>query len=200
MPRLKNHLLGRILKLEYDGDETEFTSAKRNSINFVNNRIFRHKVFRVNYTTYDLRREQDSLNLRTHADIMVLSHEDEDSRHPYWYARVIGVFHALVQFKGLSSHPTIEAGAHQMEFLWVRWFGMDLAHRSGWRAKRLHRVGFIDSEDTGAFGFLDPSHVIRGVHLIPAFAHGHTNNLLPPSIARLPSERDKDWMYYYVSM
>ena len=45
---------------------------------------------RVNYTTYDMRRDQDSLNPRTQADVMLLAHEDLTARnsHPYWYARM----------------------------------------------------------------------------------------------------------------
>jgi hypothetical protein len=200
VPRLKNHLLNRILQKEYDGDEAEFTSAERNSITFVNDRIYRHKVLRVNYTTYDLRRDQDSLNPRTHADIMLLSHEDDENAHPYWYARVLGVFHTTVQFRGLASHPEIEPDTHHLEFLWVRWFGRDLEHRSGWKFKRLHKVGFLDSQDPAAFGFLDPKHVIRGVLLIPSFAFGRTTHLLGPSMVRTPSEQDEDWIYYYVAM
>jgi hypothetical protein len=57
---------------------------------------------------------------------------------------------------------------------------------------------FVDSLDPEAFGFLDPGEVIRGVHIIPAFAHGRTSDLLGPSISRQPAENDKDWLYYYV--
>ncbi|KAG2029536.1 hypothetical protein BDR03DRAFT_825481, partial [Suillus americanus] len=97
LPRLKDHILARLLGHDYDGDEVSFSSAQRSQLMLVNDRIYRHKVIRINYTTYDLRREQDSLNSRTHADIMVLSHEDDEANgHPYWYARIIGVFHALV--------------------------------------------------------------------------------------------------------
>jgi hypothetical protein len=83
--RLKEHLLERLLGQQYDGVEVSFTPEERNSVMFVNNRIYKHKVMRVNYATYDLRRAQDSLNSRTHPDIMVLSHED-DGTHPYWFA------------------------------------------------------------------------------------------------------------------
>jgi hypothetical protein len=162
--------------------------------------MYQHHVLRINYTSYDLRREQDSLNPRTHADVMVLSHEDDECAHPYWYARIIGVFHASIQFTGLVSHPAIEPEVRNMNFLWVRWFGRDLTYKSGWKAKRLHRVGFVDSQDPGAFGFLDPTHIIRAVHIIPGFAWGRTAALLPPSIARSPLEKDKDWIYYYISM
>ena len=90
---------------------------------------------RVNYTTYDLRRSQDSLNSRTHADIMVLSHEDQGTgqtrAHPYWYARIIGIFHAMVQHTGRHSQSS---EPQHMSFLWVRWYGRDLKHRAGWNA------------------------------------------------------------------
>ncbi|KJA12543.1 hypothetical protein HYPSUDRAFT_118832, partial [Hypholoma sublateritium FD-334 SS-4] len=52
---------------------------------FINERLYRHKVMRINYTTYDVRLGQDSVNARNHADIMVLSRIDED--HPFEYGR-----------------------------------------------------------------------------------------------------------------
>ena len=69
----------------------EFTSEGRNTVTILNNLIYSHKVLWINYTTYDMRREQDFLNPRTHADIMVLSqepetHEDGMPEHPYLYA------------------------------------------------------------------------------------------------------------------
>ncbi|KAF9455458.1 hypothetical protein BDZ94DRAFT_1278112, partial [Collybia nuda] len=199
LPRLKDHLLGRILGRLFDGDETPFSDDDRNTISFVNNKIYKHKVIRINYTTYDMRRSQDSINPRTHADIMVLSREDPNSRdsHPYWYARVVGIFHAQVRHVGPDSKSD---EPQKMVFLWVRWFGRNLEYRAGWTARRLHCVGFVDGVDPQAFGFLDPSEVIRGVHMIPAFAHGHTSSLLGPSIARQVTENDEDWMFYYVGM
>lgn len=147
----------------------------------------------MNYTTYDLRRCQDTLNPRTRPNIMVLSHEDDDDAHPYWYAKIIRIFHAMVQHADqLEPVP--------MNFLWVRWYGRNMNHHSGWKAKHLPRIGFVDSNDPLPFGFLDPIDVIRGCHLIPAFHHGLTEEFLPPSIARLPTDMDEDWYYYYVNM
>lgn len=190
-------MLGR----DFDGDEHSFTAEERNNLVFANNRIYKHKVLRINYTTYDLRRAQDSLNSRTHADFMTLSHEDDTSDHksfPYWFGRIIGIFHTVVQYYGAGTYPT---EPQRFEFLFVRWFGRDLTYRAGWKARRLHRIGFVDADDDTAFGFLDPQEVIRGVHLIPAFHHGRTATLLPPSpTARTPSEEDEDWCYYYVNM
>ncbi|GLB38147.1 hypothetical protein LshimejAT787_0500120 [Lyophyllum shimeji] len=130
---------------------------------------------------------------------MVLSHEDstEVDPHPYWYAHVIRIFHAEVRHVGPASKSL---APRKMVFFWVRWFGRDLKHRAGWKAKRLHRVGFVDSEDSEAFGFLDPADVIRAVHMLPAFAYRRTSDLLAPSIARQPDDNDEDWVYYYVGM
>jgi LSD1 subclass zinc finger protein len=112
---------------------------------------------------------------KTRSDVMVLTNEDEDSEntHPYWYARVIGIFHAMVCRVGGAM--TFE----QTDFLWVRWYSFNTHACSGFKAQRLHQIGFLNShEDTGAFGFIDPSDVIRAIHLMPAFHHGtnHKDN------------------------
>ena len=62
LPYLKDHLLGRLLNRQYDGDDIEFSPDERAKVIIHGDRIYRHKVLRINYTTYDLRREQDSLN------------------------------------------------------------------------------------------------------------------------------------------
>ncbi|KAF8547074.1 hypothetical protein OG21DRAFT_1425515, partial [Imleria badia] len=38
----------------------------------------------VNYTMYDLCHDQDTLNPRTHANVLVLAHEEE-SKYPHLY-------------------------------------------------------------------------------------------------------------------
>ena len=176
-----------------DGDENNsFTNQDRLSLTLVNNRIYRHKVLRVNYTTYNTRRAQDSLNPRTHSDIMVLSRDDE---HPYWYARIIGIFHAIVVHKGPKSKSP---EPKMMEFLFVRWFSIDCDNVGGWRAQKLHQIGFVEGET--AFGFIDPTDVIRAIHLIPRFSQGRTKDLLDHSIARSALEKDEDWVRYYINM
>ncbi|KIL55287.1 hypothetical protein M378DRAFT_173752, partial [Amanita muscaria Koide BX008] len=198
LPRLYDHLLSRVMGQEYDGDEHTFSAVERNAITIVNDLIYRHKVLRVNYTTYDLRRNQDSINPRTSPDIIILSREDDThtTPHPYWYARVVGIFHTYVIRSGLDEAPVPQ----RIDFLYVRWFGRDLAHRSGWKARHLLRVGFVDSSDPSAFGFLDPALVVRGVHLIPAFKLGQTSEFLPPSVIRSKSDGDKDWVAYYMNI
>ncbi|ETW75354.1 hypothetical protein HETIRDRAFT_430757 [Heterobasidion irregulare TC 32-1] len=129
--------------------------------------------------------------------VTVLSQEDgtpDNPMHPYWYARVVGIFHCMVHHHGHSSEPK------QLDFLWVRWFGLDTDAPGGWDLKWLHSVAFIPEDNPAAFGFLDPKQIIRGIHLIPAFARGHTSEQLGPSISRQPAENDEDWEGYYINM
>jgi hypothetical protein len=200
VPRLKDHLLARLLGRPFDGDDSEegFSDSDRNTIRIIDNRIYSAKVLRVNYTTYDVRRDQDSMNPRTNANVMVISPETGPGAHPYWYARVLGVFHARVLHTGPSA---TNRSVQNMEFLWVRWFGIDPDHRYGHKVARLPKIGFVPESDPLAFGFLDPSLVLRGCHLIPAFSDGRTSDLLtaPLTIARPPDELN-DWAAFYVNM
>ncbi len=168
--------------------------------------IYRHKVLPVNYTTYDLRRTQDSINPRIpgHGNIMVLSPENEDENedpHPYWYARILGIYHANVRYIG-RKHTQLSSEPKCMEFLFVRWFGRDLTPKPGWKAKRLICLGFVPGNDEAAFEFLDPAQVIRSVHLIPAFAWGHVNKYLPQQsvIAHGINKPNDDWQLYYIAI
>jgi len=59
-------------------------------------------------------------------------------------------------------------------------------------------MGFDDTAYT--FTFLDPDQIVRGSHLIPGFTHGKSTHGLGQSLARLPSDKDEDWQYYYMDM
>ena len=171
------------------------------TIHILDGRIYRCKTMRVNYTTYDVMRDGDVVHPKMYPDIMVKSPETGPEAQPYWYARVIGIFHAYVS----STHPDVgEKKLHPMDFLWVRWFGMEPGpYRHGFRLARLPKIGFVQCSDYYAFTFLDPAQVIRGVHLIPAFSEERTSSLLPvtKSAARIlkPDEQD-DWVNFYVNM
>jgi hypothetical protein len=115
----------------------------------------------------------------------------DDARHPFWYARVLGIYHANIYF-GPSNQP------ERMDFLFVRWFGRDPDWQGGPGTCRLDQIGWVpESDPSGAFGFLNPACVIQACHLIPAFSYGKTAHLLSPSQARdFPTA---DWVNYYVS-
>ena len=113
-------------------NEGLFTNEDQLLLTMVNNQIYQHRVLQVNYTTYNVRCSQDSLNPQTNSDIMMLSW-DGDNAHPYWYACVIGIFHSMVVHTGLKLQEP-----KKMEFLFVWWFGLDTKHleRGGWKAKK----------------------------------------------------------------
>ena len=154
-------------------------------------------------TTYNLWHEQDTINPLTHADIMVLSHKDEQS-HLYWYAHIIYIFHVFVQAHedtwSCFSQPI------QINILFVHWFGHDVNYLSGWSKKQLHWLQFFNCHNSfaEAFSFLNPNNVIQGVHLIPAFPFGTTDKLLGPLKAHQKSDSTPsgyhNWVYYFVNM
>ncbi|KAJ3820227.1 hypothetical protein F5880DRAFT_1625285 [Lentinula raphanica] len=201
-PKLQDHLLGRLMEREFDGDTHEtFTDEDRKHICIKDRKLVELQTLRVNYTTYNVRRDQDTINPRTHADVMVLSPETEPGAHPYWYARILRIFRVQV----ISIHPnasTSRSGPREMIVLWVRWLGIEPQARTGHQCARLPKVGFVDESDPFAFVFLDLAHVIRGCHLMPAFHGDRTNGLLQttqPTIARKAGETD-DWQLFYVGI
>ncbi len=59
---LKDHLLGRLLGRNFDGEDTTFTPEERLAVRIQNETIFRVHTARINYTTYDMRRGYDTIN------------------------------------------------------------------------------------------------------------------------------------------
>lgn len=89
-----------------------------------------------------------------------------------------------------------------MQFLWVRWLGVDPGHSSGFRHVRLPKMGFIPQDDPGAFESLDSVQVNRDCHLIPAFADGKMSALMSyqgETDARTSSQLE-DWSYLYANV
>ena len=167
-----------------------FTDGDRNKVHIVGKRLERRYTMTVYYTTYDLRRGGDKINLKGRPYVMALSHGDLS--HPYVYARVLGIYRVKVL------HPTM-ATTTTMDLLWVRWFQIDQTHQAGWKAKRLYRVKFVPSHEDDAFGFLDPDDVIRGAHLIPCFNNGLLDALLVTFGSKWDYLPSANWKHYYVN-
>jgi hypothetical protein len=85
----------------------EFTDEEYNTVRIAGKQIYHCKTVKINYTTYDIRWDGDTINPRTYPDIMVTSPETGPNAQPYWYACVIGIFHAMVS----SMHPELEVTA-----------------------------------------------------------------------------------------
>ncbi|KAF8129643.1 hypothetical protein K438DRAFT_1644502, partial [Mycena galopus ATCC 62051] len=119
--------------------------------------------------------------------------------HLYWYSQILEVFNATVfrVIPGEGKTPAV-----QMDFLWVRWMGVEPGYRAGIHSVRLPKVGFVPESDEYAFGFLYPAQVIRGLHLIPNFAGGCTTLLLSTvgKTAARPENDTEDWETYYVNI
>jgi hypothetical protein len=114
--------------------------------------------------------------------------------HPFLYARVLGIFHANVIYRGgrVSDYT-----ARRVEFLWVRWFVYDENRSVRWDECRLDSVHLPPMATEGAFGFVDPHDVLRSCHIIPAFAGGrvHSDGVGLSRIAR----DAEDWSHYCVN-
>lgn len=198
LPSLQDHLAARILAARAAEDPAgiEITEAQRDRISFKKNRIYRHKVMRTMYTTYDMRREQDSSNGRSHPDLMVYS---QDGEYPFWFCRMVGLFHADVVYE----NDTREDFEVRMDFAWVRWFGREHTPDLDTNSWRPPMLSFLPGGDEyrEPFGFIDRADVVRGVHLIPAFAYGTTDEGLGTSSVRQPLNGETvDYKYYYVNM
>ncbi|KAF8551580.1 hypothetical protein OG21DRAFT_1374859, partial [Imleria badia] len=187
----------RLWNVQYSEDDLQFSDEDRDLVTIVENKIFKHKVLRVNYTMYDLRREQDSVTLRTHPDVMVLSQETDKQWHPYWYAHILQIFQVNVRYYG---DQTGGEEIRRFNILFICWFGRNPDLQSGFRARRLPKVGFLHEDNPDAFGFLNPDNVIRGVHLISSFANGLTEELLGPSFIRPIENDNKDWCLFDVNI
>ncbi|KAL0577925.1 hypothetical protein V5O48_004064 [Marasmius crinis-equi] len=186
--------------LNLDRDEV-LDQRTLNLIRFLKNRIYTYKMYCLHYNTYDLRRKGQTVSLRTHPDIMMLVDETtaKETEHPYQYARVIGVFHTNVWIwnKDLAYK---DMTVQRVQFLWVRWYELDITHCHGWKVKRLPKS-------------------CPGTFLEPAFQEDSTDGLSEAdaasfgvlqwdSVARVYETfyrgklwfKSGDWLGYYVNM
>jgi hypothetical protein len=210
LPKLKSHLLPRVkASLSQDdsspAEDTPVAGAvtlptpdvsNLEKLLFKHDHLYAHNILRINYTTYDVRRKQDTINPRTsHCDVIVLAENEDGSDHPYLYARVIGIFHVNVVYTGGT---IVDYSPRKFEFLWVRWFEHDTSAPAGsWTHSRLDRLRFPPMAHDDAFGFLNPADVVRGCHIIPAFAANkrHADGKGLSSCAM----DSGDWRSYYVN-
>ncbi|EJD46773.1 hypothetical protein AURDEDRAFT_40235, partial [Auricularia subglabra TFB-10046 SS5] len=166
--KLRDHLLNRLRLPEYDGDETTYDTEARLQLDIDQNRMYPHKTMGISYTTYDVRRGEDMIHIDTdRVDVMLRSCEDGPTAHAYWYARVLGLYHANI--RDLGPQSTTRA-LKPVYFLHVRWFARaEDDDIGGTPNRRLPRVGWDKANE---FGFVDPSLILRACHIVPAFAHG----------------------------
>lgn len=195
-PVLTGHVFQRLSEMcagrVFDGD---ITQEKLRAFHIMQHRMYLHKVMHVNYTLYDMRREQDSINPRSHADIMMLA--PHRSSHQYLYARVIAIFHVNASL--LNPQDDVEPEPELIHILWVQWFELNTSVAAGYEALRPFQLQFAGLEED-PFTFISPSQVLHSVYLIPAFEHRHTDTALPyTSVTRGEDEND-DYTLYNIGM
>ena len=194
VPKLKQHILPRIKAVLADERATHGTTHipsqgsstaedpdtdnqnDTTGVFFKNDCMYYHQTIKIHYTTYDVRRSQDILNPRTlHRDIMGLARPEgesgPESMHPFWYARILKIFHVNVVYTGVGM---IDYHPRRLDVLWVRWFQLTESP-PGLGTRRLDPVSFLAQASEAAFGFLDPSDVLRGCQIIPAFKKGRVH-------------------------
>ncbi|KAG2060721.1 hypothetical protein BDR06DRAFT_986857 [Suillus hirtellus] len=193
IPKLKDHILYRLNKLDVSHCDHIFMDKECSLVVIPNSTVYSVHTMQVHYMTYDMKREYDTINPRTHADVMVLSGET-NPRHPYWYTHVLGIYHIDTWLKGQTKKQ-------HLEVLYVRWLTplVPSDYQSGMRHACLPKVAFIEESDHDAFGFLNPGQVIRGAHLIPAFTSGRgVSSLCRGTSFGRPSKEVDDWEEHYV--
>jgi hypothetical protein len=146
--------------------------------------IFSHSTARVNYTSYDVRREQDVIHPSAGRYGLMVHTPIPGAAHPWQLAWVLGIFHANIILPDYS--------VERREFFWVCWFESAPGAVYGPAATRLQRLQFAEH---CAFGFVDPVDVIRGCQFLPAFFYGP---IIPHSSGSQIVPVD-GWKFYYLN-
>ena len=209
LPRLKAHLLPRVLeRIRSESANPLSLTVEQAELKHVilrHDRLYAHKIIKFNYTTYDMRRDQDVLNPGTsHCNFMTLAQPDPSDPsdvHPFLYGRILGVFHVNVIYNGPGM---INYNPQRFDFLWVRWYNLENSvSRKSKTTKpkashRLNRLVFPSLDEEDSVGFLDPADVLRGCHIIPAFAQEERFSDSKEELSKCARE-DRDWNVYYIS-
>ena len=161
------------------------------------NAIHLHKLLRINYTTYDVRRDQDVVHVDTpQCNVMLLNTrytaDTWSSEHPYIYGRVLGVFHANVSYAGPLPDGAQRPEYQRIDFVWVRWY--QFIGSAGEFALDSVSPSPLSSGD--ALDFVNPADIIRCVHLIPRFSSGKENGTR--TYSRFVAHDDL-WKEYFIN-
>jgi len=168
-----------------------------NFVFFKHESLYQHKIIRVNYTTYDMRRGTDIVKPEgPRCNIMLLANHtdgsDSSKLHQFMYARVLGVYHADVIYTGPGMQ---NFEPHTFQMLWVRWYEVVDPGSSGWNTSTLDMLRFPPLHQDNSFDFVDPEVVLRGCHILPAFHKGKRKSNV--NVSRSAKDSN-DYLLYYV--
>ena len=212
LPKLRAHLLPRIqavleveaktcpeLRTAVDMFPPTLDDTTLSFVFFKCESLYQHKTIRLNYTTYDMRRETDIVKPEgPRCNIMLLANytggSNSSNLHHFIYARVLGVYHVDVIYTG-PGMPVQNFEARAFQMLWVRWYEVVDPVSSGWDNSTLDMLRFPPLHQDNSFGFVDPEVVLRGCHILPAFDKGKRESNINVSRSAKDS---KDYLIYYV--
>ena len=140
--------------------ECLFSNANtKESVFIKDDTLYEHPLLTIGYTTYHVKRDKDLIhpNFGNQA-VLVYSPTSQDSE-PWLYTHCCCV-----------PRPGVHQDEPRTKTAQV-WMQRDMSQLKGPNASQFARVSFIPHSGTPgeAFGFIDPSHVICGCHLIPVF-------------------------------
>lgn len=103
-------------------------STNWQAVIFKHDCMYKHAIMHVNYTTYDVYRNEDIIHsgILSQSNVMVLNSQASDTllsgmdnQHLFWYAHVLGIYHANVVYIGKGN---TDYSHHRLNFLWVHWY------------------------------------------------------------------------------
>lgn len=128
--RLRDHLRRRVA--------SDSGAIDIDAILIKNNCIYRHTTLQVNFTTYDVRRDMDTIHPQALRDDSLGFSLDKTGILVYTPALatthpcvVLGVFHAQVLFGESQT---------RVDFVWVRWLDHDWSWTAGPGTRQLERL------------------------------------------------------------
>ncbi|KAJ2933285.1 hypothetical protein H1R20_g3796, partial [Candolleomyces eurysporus] len=200
LPRLELALFdrARATRDEESGPLKQQKSLDSSHIVFKDYRIFSHKILRVKYTTYDVRRDEDVIHVDSDVcNIMIHNpaHHDNSDAHPYLYGRVLGIFHAHVSYGGEFAVGAWDLHPFRLEFLWIRWYNFQNPE-PGFTSP-LDRLSFPPVTSPNSTSFINPDTVLRAAHLIPRFHLGRVHEG-GNGLSEMAGD-GLDWREYYVN-
>ena len=153
--------------------------------------LYKHPLLTINYTTYDFKCKRDPINLGFGNSVVMAYAPTSESTEPWSYVHIIAVYHLFV-------NTLTDPEPKHLELLWVRWMERSSFQLTGTNSSQYSCISFSPHSGVPgeAFGFVDPSHIIRACRLIPVFNLGWTCNRLGPSMAHDPKG---DWCSFYAN-
>ena len=153
--------------------------------------LYEHSILTVEYTSYDLQREDDTVHLNFGNQVVMIYSQTSQAIKPWLYAHVIAIYHVFV-------HTATNPEPKHLELLWVRWMERDSAQLKGVNSSKYTHILLIPHSGIPgeSFGFVDLSHIIHACHLIPAFNLGQTHDWLGPSMIQ---NVKGDWQVFYAN-